>query len=74
NHAVLAAKNVKLLKDGGKQSKLKKYKAGSDMAIISLGRREALDQFPFVTLIGCFPGLIKSKDLFIGKTRKTMGV
>ncbi|KAI3846463.1 hypothetical protein MKW92_034518 [Papaver armeniacum] len=74
NHAVLAAKNVKLLIDGGKESKLRKYKAGSDMAIISLGRREALAQFPFATLIGCFPGLIKSKDLFIGKTRKTMGV
>ncbi|KAI3939854.1 hypothetical protein MKW98_029630 [Papaver atlanticum] len=74
NHAVLAAKNVKLLMDGGKESKLRRYKAGSDMAIISLGRREALAQFPYATLIGCFPGLIKSKDLFIGKTRKTMGV
>ncbi|KAI3846462.1 hypothetical protein MKW92_034517 [Papaver armeniacum] len=74
NHAVLVAKNVMLLMDGGKESKLRRYKAASDMAIISLGRREALAQFPFATLIGCFPGLIKSKDLFIGKTRKTMGV
>ncbi|KAI3982602.1 hypothetical protein MKX01_031341 [Papaver californicum] len=73
-HALLTAKNIKLLMDGGKESKLRSYKAGSDMAIISLGRREALAQFPFATLIGCFPGLIKSKDLFIGKTRKTMGV
>ncbi|KAI3918151.1 hypothetical protein MKX01_041471 [Papaver californicum] len=73
-HALLTAKNIKLLMDGGKESKLRSYKAGSDMVIISLGRRDALAQFPFATLIGCFSGLIKSKDLFIGKTRKTMGV
>ncbi|KAI3982582.1 hypothetical protein MKX01_031321, partial [Papaver californicum] len=60
-HALLTAKNIKLLMDGGKESKLRSYKAGSDMALISLGRREALAQFPFATLIGCFPGLIKSK-------------
>ncbi|RZC84146.1 hypothetical protein C5167_046934 [Papaver somniferum] len=73
-HALLAAKNVKLLMDGGKESKLASYKTGSDIAIISLGRKEAVAQFPFTTIVGCIPGLIKSKDLFIGKTRKTMGV
>jgi hypothetical protein len=27
-----------------------------------------------VTLTGCIPGMLKSKDLFVGKTRKQMGL
>ncbi|KAK6933578.1 FAD/NAD(P)-binding domain [Dillenia turbinata] len=73
-HALVAAKNLKLLMDGGKESKMATYKPGVAMAIISLGRREAVAQFPCFTMIGCLPGSIKSKDLFVGKTRKQLGL
>lgn len=73
-HALVAAENLKLLLNGGKESKMAIYKSGSIKAIVSLGRRDAVAQFPYTTLIGCVPGLIKSKDLFVGKTRKQMGL
>ncbi|XXG73492.1 hypothetical protein AAC387_Pa07g2399 [Persea americana] len=73
-HAQVAAKNIKHLIRGGKKEKLATYKPGSAMAIVSLGRKEGVAQFPFVTLIGCLPGRIKSKDLFVGKTRKDLGL
>lgn len=44
------------------------------MVIVSLGRKDLLAQFPFATVVGCLPGLIKSKDLFVGKTSKTRGL
>ncbi|ERN16107.1 hypothetical protein AMTRI_Chr11g95260 [Amborella trichopoda] len=71
-HAAVVAKNLKALIKGGK--KLTDYCPGTTMAMVSLGRREAVAQFPFTTLIGRFPGMIKSKDLFVGKTRKEMGL
>ena len=43
-------------------------------AIVSLGRREAVAQLSFTTTIGHVPGLIKSRDLFVGKTRKRLGL
>ncbi|XP_077230806.1 uncharacterized protein LOC143863909 [Tasmannia lanceolata] len=73
-HALVVAKNIKLLINGEKESKMETYKAGSVLAIVSLGRKEAVAQFPFMTTIGCIPGMIKSKDLFVGKTRKEMGI
>lgn len=74
-HAEITAKNVTLLINGGAESKLVSYKAaGSALAIVSLGRKEGVAQFPFVTVIGCIPGMIKSKDLFVGKTRKGLGL
>ncbi|WCJ41897.1 FAD/NAD(P)-binding oxidoreductase family protein [Euphorbia peplus] len=73
-HADVVAKNVKLLMTGGKECKMASYKPGSDIAIVSLGRRDALAQFPFTTIIGIIPGLLKSKDLFVGKTRKLRGL
>ncbi|XP_050279711.1 uncharacterized protein LOC126720903 [Quercus robur] len=73
-HALLAAKNLKILMMGGRESKLATYKASSALAIVSLGRTEAVAQFPFTTIIGCIPGMIKSKDLFVGKTRKQLGL
>lgn len=76
-HANVAVKNIKAMMSGGEKKKKKKmstYKPGSEMAIVSLGRKESVAQFPFVTVIGCLPGLIKSKDLFVGKTRKTRGL
>ncbi|KAL3752287.1 hypothetical protein ACJRO7_013011 [Eucalyptus globulus] len=60
-----AVKNLKLLKDGGEERKMAVYEPRSVKAIASLGRREALAQIP---------GAIKSKDLFIGKTRKLIGL
>ncbi|KAJ4833395.1 hypothetical protein Tsubulata_028198, partial [Turnera subulata] len=74
-HASVAAKNLKLLMAGGKEEKMATYKpAGKAIAIVSLGRCEAVAQFPFTTISGYIPGMIKSRDLFIGKTRKTMGL
>ncbi|PSS04994.1 Apoptosis-inducing factor like [Actinidia chinensis var. chinensis] len=73
-HATVAAKNLKLLMTGGDEQKMAVYKPGWQLAIVSLGRNEAVAQVFFVTLIGCFPGMIKSKDLFVGKTRKQLGL
>ncbi|KAF6169307.1 hypothetical protein GIB67_013737 [Kingdonia uniflora] len=73
-HALLVAKNIKLLMKGGDEQKMITYKPAAAMALVSLGRKEAVAQFPFTTIIGCIPGMIKSKDLFVGKTRKEMGL
>lgn len=73
-HATLVAKNINLLMKGEKESALSPYKPGSAIAIVSLGRKSAVAEFPFMTISGCFPGMIKSKDLFLGKTRKVMGL
>lgn len=69
---MVAAKNIKILMDGEKESKMATYKPHSIKVIVSLGRKDAVAQFPFTTLIGLIPGLIKSGDLFVGKTRKKM--
>ena len=69
---MIAAKNIKILMDGQKESKMAVYKPRSIKVIVSLGRHDAVAQFPFTTLIGLVPGLIKSKDLFVGKIRKAM--
>ncbi|KAJ0789261.1 putative NADH:ubiquinone reductase (non-electrogenic) [Helianthus annuus] len=74
-HALVVANNLKLLIEGGDEGKMVKYSpATSAMAIVSLGRREALAYIRCVTMIGRIPGLIKSKDLFVGKTRKQLGL
>ncbi|KAJ4910894.1 FAD/NAD(P)-binding oxidoreductase family protein [Raphanus sativus] len=74
SHANVAVKNIKVMMSGGKRKKLSTYKPGSEIAIVSLGRKDSVAQFPFVTVVGCLPGLIKSKDLFVGKTRKARGL
>uniref|UniRef100_A0A5B7BK31 Putative Apoptosis-inducing factor-B-like protein n=1 Tax=Davidia involucrata TaxID=16924 RepID=A0A5B7BK31_DAVIN len=73
-HALVAAKNLKLLMTGGRESKMATYEPRSIKVIVSLGRQDAVAQFPFTTIIGLVPGLIKSKDLFVGKTRKQLGL
>ncbi|KAH0470698.1 hypothetical protein IEQ34_000421 [Dendrobium chrysotoxum] len=73
-HAMLAAKNLKILMRKGKDKKLYKYRPFPKMAVISLGRRNALMQIPFFTAIGFLPGVIKSRDLFVFKTRRLMGL
>lgn len=72
---MIVAKNLKVLMSGGVQeSKLPEYESGSAIALVSLGRKDAMAQFPFATIGGCLPGLLKSRDLFVGKTRKNMGL
>ncbi|XP_031112318.1 apoptosis-inducing factor homolog B-like isoform X1 [Ipomoea triloba] len=73
-HAKIAANNLKLLMNGGNERKLAAYKPHSPVAIVSLGRHDAVAQFPYTTVIGLIPGLIKSKDLFVSKTRKKIGL
>ncbi|CAK9175556.1 unnamed protein product [Ilex paraguariensis] len=73
-HALVAAKNLKLLMTGGKETKMAIYEPRSVKAIVSLGRQDAVAQFSFTTVIGLVPGFIKSRDLFVGKTRKLMGL
>ncbi|KAL5709156.1 hypothetical protein ACHQM5_019876 [Ranunculus cassubicifolius] len=75
-HAKAVAKNINLLITEGDEKKMAVYKPtkGKGMALISLGRKEGIAQLPFMTVGGRFPGMMKSGDLFVGKTRKTMGV
>ncbi|KAJ1440752.1 hypothetical protein SESBI_01825 [Sesbania bispinosa] len=75
SHAQVVAKNLRLLiEGGGKERKLGTYKAQPPISIVSLGRKHGVAQFPFMTVIGRFPGMIKSGDLFVGKTRKELGL
>ncbi|KAG5568291.1 hypothetical protein H5410_064691, partial [Solanum commersonii] len=87
---IMAAKNLKLLMSGGKESKLPIYEPRSsgsiflhdnhwislqdDQMIVPLGRQDAVAKFFFATIIGLVPGMIKCKDLYVGKTRKKMGL
>lgn len=73
-HAQVVGKNLKLLVSGGEENKLTKYKTSFEIAIVSLGRKEGVAQFPYLTISGCVPGKIKSGDLFVGKTRKDLGL
>ncbi|KAK1568476.1 hypothetical protein Q3G72_025000 [Acer saccharum] len=73
-HAIMTAKNLKMLMMGRNESKMATYKPGFPFAVVSLGRKEALAHLPLFTLIGCIPGMIKSRDLFVGKTRKQLGL
>lgn len=70
----MAAKNLKLLMKGGNSCRLATYPASSPKAIVSLGRREAVAQISFITLLGRIPGFIKSRDLFVGMSRKQLGL
>ncbi|CAA3010828.1 apoptosis-inducing factor homolog B [Olea europaea subsp. europaea] len=73
-HALIAAKNLKLLMARGKESKMAGHKPRSIKVFVSLGRHDAVAQFPLTTISGLVPGLIKSKDLFVGKVRKQLGL
>lgn len=74
NQAHVLAENIKrLLKNP--DSALNVYKPlAKPMGIVSLGRHVGVAQLPFGTILGCLPGMLKSKDLFIGKTRKGLGL
>ncbi|GAB2274559.1 hypothetical protein Dimus_009326 [Dionaea muscipula] len=74
-HAEKAAKNIKVILARASETEFVKYQPSSSaIAIVSLGRKEGVAQFPWFTLIGRIPGYIKSKDLFVGKTRKALGL
>ncbi|KAL0922133.1 hypothetical protein M5K25_006095 [Dendrobium thyrsiflorum] len=73
-HGLVVAKNLQVLMRGAPEKKLEIYTPSPPIAMVSLGRKEAVAQFPFGTLFGWVPGMIKSKDLFVGKTRKTLGL
>ncbi|RWW73202.1 hypothetical protein BHE74_00018936 [Ensete ventricosum] len=76
-HAAVATKNIKLLLRGGKEEKMAVYKprsAAAAPAVVSLGRRQAVAQFPFTTVSGYIPGLFKSKDLYVGWNRRKLGL
>ncbi|KAK7404868.1 hypothetical protein VNO78_05889 [Psophocarpus tetragonolobus] len=72
--AEVVAKNLKVIIEGGRECRIETYKPHSAIAIVSLGRKDAVAQLPFLTIIGRIPGFIKSGDLFVGKTRKQMGL
>ncbi|GAA0183168.1 oxidoreductase [Lithospermum erythrorhizon] len=71
-HADLVSKNIKLLIKG--KDKLTPYKSGTQMAIVSQGKKEGVAQIACVTMSGRIPGMMKSGDLFVTKTRKTLGL
>ncbi|XP_061342871.1 uncharacterized protein LOC133289005 [Gastrolobium bilobum] len=75
--AEVVAKNLRLIIEGTKEcgiTGMETYKPHSVLAIVSLGRKDAVAQVPLMTICGRIPGIIKSGDLFVGKTRKHMGL
>lgn len=73
-HALVTAKNLKKLMMGRNKDAMATYKPGYPIALVSLGRREGVAHFPFLTISGRIPGCFKSRDLFVGKTRKQLGL
>ncbi|WOL03513.1 apoptosis-inducing factor [Canna indica] len=73
-HSMVVAKNLKALLKGGKEVKLGKYRPSMSITMVSLGKKDAVAQLPFTTMSGFLPGLIKSRELFLRKTRKALGL
>ncbi|KAF3327445.1 Apoptosis-inducing factor 2 [Carex littledalei] len=74
-HAMVIAKNIKLLINGSSESKLATYTAKSSApALVSLGRNSGVAQISCFSFSGWLPAIIKSRDLFVGKVRKEMGL
>eukprot|EP00898_Chlorokybus_atmophyticus_P003198 jgi/Chlat1/387/Chrsp10S08629 len=70
--------NIRLLVKGSTKLVPYKFKPGEIM-IVSMGKKYGVAQLPAPmgvkkARVGCMPTMIKSKDLFIGKTRKDMGI
>jgi hypothetical protein len=73
--AEVVVDNIKRLTKDSEAPKLSVYKPlATPMGLVSLGRYEGVLQLPIVTLIGRLPGMIKSGDLFVGKSRAALGV
>ncbi|XP_052170479.1 uncharacterized protein LOC127786829 [Diospyros lotus] len=73
-HAMVAAKNLKLLLSGGAGSGMAIYRPARPVAFVSLGRNQAVAQIFCLAIMGSIPGMIKSKGLFVKKTRKRLGL
>lgn len=59
---------------GQSESKLSTYKPASPFALVSLGKKEGVGQMMCLTVSGRIPGMIKSGDLFVGMSRKNLGL
>ncbi|GJS61056.1 sperm protamine like protein [Tanacetum coccineum] len=71
--ASVAAKNMKLLLM--KEAKaICQLTSPIQLKPVSLGRNDAVAQLSLTAIIGLVPGLIISKDLFVGKTKKKLDV
>ncbi|KAG0492389.1 hypothetical protein HPP92_005787 [Vanilla planifolia] len=73
-HALLVAKNLKLLMRGGNDCKLARYRPSRTSARVSLGRKDAVVQFSLITFSGFVPGMFWPRDLFTVKTTKLLGL
>ncbi|KAL2629762.1 hypothetical protein R1flu_014448 [Riccia fluitans] len=74
-HAAVVVENIKKLIASPDNVKLSTYKPlNTPLGIVSLGRVLAVSQMPFGTILGRLAGLLKSKDLFVGKTREALGL
>ncbi|KAK6790341.1 hypothetical protein RDI58_014141 [Solanum bulbocastanum] len=73
-HAGIAAKNIRLLMKNANDNNLNVYKPALPLSLIALGKKEAVAQFYCLSCIGRLPGMIKSGDLFVGRTRKQLGL
>ncbi|GLC45828.1 hypothetical protein PLESTM_001784400 [Pleodorina starrii] len=77
-HAELAAASIKALSSakGGKAPKLGSWtpNMGKEAMLVTLGRSDGVCRVGGTVFSGCLPAMIKSKDLFVGKTRGDLGV
>jgi hypothetical protein len=73
-HAMIVSKNIKLLMDGTKDSKLLKYKPSSTTPMVSLGKTDAVVQLSFAMVVGYLPAMWKSRGLFVNRTRTLLGL
>ncbi|KAL2632867.1 hypothetical protein R1flu_004346 [Riccia fluitans] len=74
-HAAAVVSNIKKLIKNPDEKKLNTYKPlEKPFGLVSLGRQDAVAQLPFATIGGWLPGKLKSKDLFVGQTRASLGL
>jgi NADH dehydrogenase FAD-containing subunit len=73
--AAVVTENIKKSVKDPFTAKLTEYNpATAPFAIVSLGRNLGLMQMPLGTFVGRLPGMLKSKDLFVGSSRKALGL
>nr|GEX44766.1 apoptosis-inducing factor homolog B [Tanacetum cinerariifolium] len=73
--ASVVTKNLKWLLGGGNESEMvSTYKLSAAKATVTLGSQSLVAQSPLNTMMGRIPGLITSKDLFVGKMRNELDV
>ena len=73
--ASIVMKNVGWLLCGCKESELvSTYKLSAAKGTVTLGSHSVVAQSTLTTMMGRIPGLITSKDLFVGKMRNELDV